>query len=51
MNSMQESHNELQKSLQEKTSEPHTQLILSELEKKVDDLKSDIQKLNKSLMK
>jgi voltage-gated sodium channel len=51
MNSMQESHNELQKALLKKTSEPHTQLILSELEKKVDDLKNDIQKLNKSLMK
>jgi voltage-gated sodium channel len=52
MNSMQESHNELQKVLMRKEKhEPGTQTLLKELEEKIDGLKSDIQKLNNILKK
>jgi voltage-gated sodium channel len=52
MNSMQESHNELQKVLMRKDKhEPGTQTLLKELEEKIDGLKLDIQKLNNTLKK
>jgi voltage-gated sodium channel len=52
MNSMQESHNELEKLLaRKKQSEYGTQSVLSDLEKKIDGLKTDIQKLNELLKK
>jgi voltage-gated sodium channel len=52
MNSMQESHNELQKVLTRKQkTEPGTQTLLKELEEKIDGLKLDIQKLNEILKK
>jgi peptidoglycan hydrolase CwlO-like protein len=52
MNSMQESHNELQKVLMRKQkTEPGTQTLLKELEEKIDGLKLDIQKLNDILKK
>jgi voltage-gated sodium channel len=52
MNSMQESHNDLQKVLTKKQeSKLETQSVLSDLENKIDGLKSDIQKLNELLKK
>ena len=52
MNSMQESHAELQKALQnKKQQETGTKILLTELEKKIDALKQDIQKLNNLLDK
>jgi voltage-gated sodium channel len=52
MNSMQESHNDLQKALAKKQrSEFGTQSVLSDLENKIDGLKLDIQKLNELLKK
>lgn len=52
MNSMQESHNELQKVLMKKQlSETGTNSVLSDLENKIDGLKLDIQKLNELLKK
>jgi len=52
MNSMQESHNDLQKVLARKQqSEMGTQSVLSDLENKIDGLKLDIQKLNEVLKK
>ena len=52
MNSMQESHSELQKELASKQqSESGTHALLSELENKIDGLKLDIQKLNEHLKK
>jgi len=52
MNSMQESHNDLQKVLARKQqSEMGTQSVLSDLENKIDGLKLDIQKLNELLKK
>jgi len=52
MNSMQESHSELQKELATKQqSESGTHALLSDLENKIDGLKLDIQKLNEHLKK
>jgi len=52
MNSMQESHSELQKELASKQqSESGTHALLSDLENKIDGLKLDIQKLNEHLKK
>ena len=52
MNSMQESHNDLQRILARKQqSEKGTQSVLSDLENKIDGLKIDIQKLNELLKK
>jgi voltage-gated sodium channel len=52
MNSMQESHSELQKELATKQqSESGTYALLSDLENKIDGLKLDIQKLNEHLKK
>jgi voltage-gated sodium channel len=52
MNSMQESHNDLQKVIMKKQqSEMGTQSVLSDLENKIDGLKLDIQKLNELLKK
>jgi hypothetical protein len=52
MNSMQESHSELQKELATKQqSESGTHALLSDLENKIDGLKLDVQKLNEHLKK
>lgn len=52
MNSMQESHNDLQKELTKKQqSELGTQSILSEIENKIDGMKLEIQKLKELLNK
>jgi len=54
MNSMQESHTEMEKALMKQKwqqSEQSTQKLLLDLEEKIDGLKTDIQKLNQSLKK
>lgn len=52
MNSMQESHNELQATLlKQKIIENNTESIVRELEQKIDGLKTDIKKLHESLKK
>jgi hypothetical protein len=52
MNSMQESHNDLQRVLiRKQNTEPVTQSLLKDLEEKIDGLKLDVQKLNDILKK